>query len=175
MKVTIRRAALLAIAAWITGAACASGGHLENGRFRDRVVNYQVGLPGEGWRELRLETANVAWYNDALRASLLVNSNCDGVGDAPLEGLTSDLLMGMTEREILSQERRPASRREALESVATAKLDGVPRKLMLFVLKKDACVYDIVLDASPATYEAARAGYLRVRDGLHVDARRDRG
>lgn len=158
--------------------ACAlggGGGHLENGRFRDQTVAYAVGAPGPGWKELTLRTANVAWFNDALQASLLVNSHCEGVGDSSLEGLTNDLLMGMTERQILSQARLPSSRREALESIATAKLDGVPRKLTLFVLKKDSCVYDIVLDASPATFDAARPAYEQVRDGFHVDARQDRG
>jgi hypothetical protein len=104
-----------------------------------------------------------------------VNSHCEGVKDAPLEALTGDLMMGMTEKEILSQNRLPWSRREALETIATAKLDGVPRKLGLFVLKKDNCVYDIVLDASPHTFDSAWKAYTRVRDGFDVDARRDRG
>jgi hypothetical protein len=156
-------------------AACGGGGHFENNQFHDDTVAYRVGPPGSGWREVRLETANAAWYNDALQASLLVNSHCEGVADAPLEGLTNDLLMGMTEREVLSQEKKPWSRREALETVATAKLDGVPRKLALFVLKKDGCVYDIVLDSSPEHFETAERAFIAVRDGFDVEARRDRG
>lgn len=152
-----------------------AGPHLRAGRFEDRTVAYDVGEPGEGWREVKLETANVAWYNDELRASLLVNSHCEGVQDTPLEGLTSDLLAGMTDREFLSQQKLPWSRREALESVAIAKLDGVPRQLSVFVLKKDGCVYDIVLDARPETHGAAQTAFKRVRDGFNVEARKDRG
>jgi len=144
-----------------------------NGRFANDNVEYRVGNPGGDWEQMRLPTANVAWHNYAIAASILVNSHCEGVGDSPLEGLASDLMMGMTEREVLQQQLMPWARREALETTATARLDGVPRKLVLFVLKKDRCVYDIVLDASPDSFEKARAAYLKVRDGFSVDPRRD--
>lgn len=156
--------------------ACAGGeGRYSDGHFTSASARYQLTPPGDGWREITLPTANAAWHNPALAASLMVNSHCEGVADAPLEGLTSDLLMGMSEREILTQERVPSSKREALHSVATGKLDGVPRKLELLVLKKDGCVYDIVLDASPEHFESARAAFATMRDGFDVDARPDRG
>lgn len=166
------RAALLLGA--IGGGAC-GGAHLMGGRFSDQHVSYAVGDPGPGWELVRLPTANVAWFQRDLRASLLVNSHCEGVGDATLVALTGDLLLGMSDREILQQERKPWSRREALETVATARLDGVQRKLSIFVLKKDTCVYDIVLDAAPESWTAAQPGFVRVRDGFAVGARRDRG
>lgn len=161
--------ALAVAAACSTPEATMRDGHISGPR-----VAYDVGQPGAGWKEVTLPTANAAWHNPDLGAALLVNSHCDGVGDAPLEGLTSDLMMGMTEREILSQEKVPWSKREALHSVATGKLDGVPRKLEMFVLKKDGCVYDIVLDAAPERFEQARAAFERVRAGFDVDARPDR-
>lgn len=152
-----------------------SSGALVEGRFTSDQVAYRIGQPGAGWSEVKLETANAAWHNPELGAALMVNSHCEGVGDSPLEGLTNDLLMGMTEREIVTQERIPWAKREALQSVATGKLDGVPRKLELFVLKKDGCVYDIVLDAAPAHFDAARTAFARVRQGFDVDARPNRG
>ena len=156
-------------------ASCNGGPQLVDGKFTSDTVAYRVAPPGEGWTEVTLVTANAAWHNPALGAALMVNSHCDGVADAPLEGLTSDLVMGMTDREILSQEKLAWSKREALQSIATGKLDGVPRKLELFVMKKDGCVYDIVLDASPEHFEAARGAFTRVRDGFDVDARPNRG
>lgn len=159
-----------------TLAACAvSQGSYRDGRFTSASASYQLTPPGEGWREVTVPTANVAWHNRALAASLLVNSHCEGVADVPLQGLTSDLLMGLTEREILSQQRVASSQREALRSTASGKLDGVARKLELFVLKKDGCVYDIVLDASPAHFETARTAFATLCEALHVDARPNRG
>lgn len=152
-------------------ACCATGGVMTDGGYRDAKVSYRLGEPGEGWRRLQLEAANVAWFNDALSASLMTNSHCDGVKDAPLAGLTEDLLIGLTDRVVVSQQARPSSRREALETIVTGKLDGVERKLALLVLKKDGCVYDIVLGAGPEQFEGALAAFSRVRDGFDVDAR----
>ena len=174
MRATV--AAVVAVFVVGGAAGCLCGGHTEvkDGQYDDGKVAYSVGGPGAGWAELKLPTANAAWHNEALAATLMVNSHCDGVADSPLEGLASDLLMGMTDREILSQARLEHSKREALETVATVKLDGVPRKLVLFVMKKDGCVYDIVLDANPDHFDAARADYTKVRDGFDVAARPDR-
>lgn len=149
-------------------------GHLVDNRFEDDKVSYSVGLPGEGWRRLQIERADIAWHNAALGAGLLVNSACEGVQDSPLVGLTNELLIGTTEREIIEQTTLPWSRREALESIVTGKLDGVPRKRALFVLKKDGCVYDIVYDAPPLSFDAGLPAYRRVRDGFDVGLRRDR-
>lgn len=151
--------------------SCASDGELKNGAYRDQHVAYRIGEPGEGWRQVDLPSANVAWFNDTLSASLMANSHCDGVKDAPLGGLTEDLLIGITDRQVLSQQVRPCSRREALETIVTGKLDGVERKLALLVLKKDGCVYDVVLGASPAQFDRALVAFGRVRDGFDVDAR----
>ena len=152
-----------------------TGGSYVNEHFEDDHVGYGVGEPGDGWQTVRLEGVNVAWHQPALAAGLLINSHCEGVGDSPLEGLTGELLMGTTEREVLQQTLVPWSGREALETIATCKLDGVPRKRAMFVLKKDGCVYDVVYDASPATFDAGLDGYRRVKAGLDVGPRRDRG
>lgn len=130
--------------AFTLAAACATDGELKDGAYHDNKVSYRLGLPGDGWDRLKLDTANVAWFNPALSASLMANSHCDGVKDAPLTGLTEDLLIGITDRAVVSQQPRPWARREALETIATGKLDGVDRKLALFVLKKDGCVYDFM-------------------------------
>ena len=144
-------------------------------RFTDDHVNYTTGDPGDQWTRVVLESTNVAWHNPALAAGILVNSHCEGVKDAPLEGLTGELMMGSTEREVLSQTLKPFAGREALETIALAKIDGVPRQRALFVLKKDGCVYDVVYDAPPQRFEAGLAAYRRVRDGIEIGPRRDRG
>jgi len=156
-----------------TLASCASG-HLTDNRFEDEHVSYVIGVPGGDWQRMKLEKADVAWHSPRLAAGLFVNSTCEGVQDAPLIGLTNELLIGSTEREVISQELMPFSRREALETIMTCKLDGVLRKRALFVLKKDGCVYDVVYDAAPEHFEEGLAGYRALRDGLDIGARRDR-
>jgi len=167
--------AVLVVAPAVLLSCCGTGASLKDNRFENDHVGYGLGAPGEGWTQVKLEGTDVVWHNPALAAGLLVNSHCEGVADSPLEGLTGELMMGSTEREILSQIVRPASGREAMETVATAKLDGVLRKRALYVLKKDGCVYDVVYDAAPDRFDAGLDAYHRVRDGLVVGPRRDRG
>ena len=175
-RVAASRAPGLALSLLVTAGlhlGCTTA-HLVDNRYQDEHVSYTIGQPGAGWVQMRLETANVAWHNPNLAAGMFLNSTCGGVQDAPLIGLSNELLIGSTEREILQQEVMPWSHREALETVVTCKLDGVARKRILFVIKKDGCVYDLVYDAPPEHFDDGLASYRAVRDGLDIAARRDR-
>ena len=169
-----RKASFLGVALVAGLSACTTGTY-ENGHYITKSVDYTLGSPGEGWRQVDIEATNVAWHHPGIGAGLLVNSHCEGVQDAPLVALTNELMIGTTEREILEQDVMPWAGREALETVATAKLDGVLRKRSLFVLKKDGCVYDVVYDAPPERYTQGLAAYEKVRNGLNPGPRRDRG
>jgi len=175
---TLRMSVAMAALPMVTGCfgICAGGdnGALVDNSYKSNRVNYTIGQPGEGWKRVELETADLAWFNADLAAGLIINSACEGVQDAPLIGLTNELLIGTTEREILEQELRPFSRREALETIVTGKIDGVPRKRALFVIKKDGCVYDIIFDAPPEHFDAGLSTYRKVRDGMDIGPRQDR-
>ena len=58
-------------------------------------------------------------------------------------------MIGFTERELVEEERVPMDGREALRTQFNAKLDGVPRQILLQILKKDGCVYDFGLITPP--------------------------
>jgi len=171
----MRRSARLTVVALLSlglsGAIGCGAPRVSNGVYKDASVHYAVGAPGAGWREIVVDDANAAWFHEQAVASLLVSSHCEGVDDAPLEALTRHLTIGMTEVEIIGETRQTLSRREALETELSAKLDGVPRRQTILVLKKDGCVYDIVLDASPDSHAAARAGYESVKQGFVVEPR----
>ncbi|MCP4502493.1 MAG: hypothetical protein GY822_21285 [Deltaproteobacteria bacterium] len=153
--------------------ACQSGPPIQNGEFQDEQVHYKIATPGSTWEDISPGEADAAWINESLNAMLMVNSHCSGVDDAPLTALTRHLAFGMTEREWLSEDLVQLSGREALESVLVAKLDGVPRKFMFLVLKKDGCVYDVVLSAPPEDFQKARLGYDRMRKKFSVLERSD--
>ena len=154
---------------------CAHSGVFVGGRFEDAHVSYQVGAPGKSWVQVHQPKANVAWYSADFDAVLLANSSCEGVGDSSLESFTNDLLIGTTEREIISQNRDMLAGREILETLSVAKVDGVARQMKILVLKKDGCVYELVLAAPVANFLAAEQdGYAPVRAGFDVAARRDR-
>jgi hypothetical protein len=120
-----------------------------------------VDAPGGVWRAVDVSGQNdLAWHHAGHEAFIQVNASCDPALDIPLRALTNHLLVGFTEREVLSQLVRSFAGREALETVVQAKLDGVSRQLALTVLKKDGCVYDFALVAAPGdTFQEARHAY----------------
>lgn len=151
------------------GSACATIGGFRNGVYSGHGVSYRIGEPGAGWSRAKLREADIAWIYENGSASLLVNSRCIGSKDVPLEALSGELLIGMTEQKRLSASRDERSNREGLEITTSAKLDGVQLTLRSYVLKRDLCVYDIVLAASPDSFENALVGYQAVTSLFDVE------
>jgi hypothetical protein len=133
------------------------GGQLRGSEYRDAEARYRVGTLDDDWQRLRVEDQNdLAWRNARLGAIVQVNATCDPASDVPLTALTNHLLMGFTERELRAQEIVPMDGREALRTHVVARLDGVPRELLFYVMKKNDCVYDLTLLATPgASFERA--------------------
>jgi hypothetical protein len=99
-----------------------------------------------------------------------VDSNCDPAHDIPLTALRSHLLIGFTDREVIEEQVVPMDGREALRTHLTAKLDGVPREILLQILKKDDCVYDFGLITPPGPpFEAAIGDFDQLLSGFTTD------
>ena len=94
--------------------------------------------------------ASFAYRDDVGGAVIAVHARCRVDGDdVPLESLTQHLFIYFTEREITDQHRVAVDGREALRSELSAKLDGVSRGFVVYVLKKDGCVYDFMYIGPP--------------------------
>ncbi len=148
------RAALAVATLLIGGVAplpgCGGGRQFVGGAYRDAEARYRVGsLPGD-FTPLDVAGQNdLAWRSARLGAIVQANATCDPDADAPLTALTAHLLIGFTDRTLEAQELTPMDGREALRTRLVARLDGVPRRIVLVVLKKDGCVYDFSLVAAP--------------------------
>jgi hypothetical protein len=128
------------------------------GRQASRMEGrYTLGDPGDGWRSVRPGGADFAWYNESLRATLYGDSNCaDRFEDGPLRDLAKHLTVGIADEELLFEETHSLAGREAYTARRRGQLDGVAVEVGVTVLKKDACVYDMVLIAPPGEpFEAA--------------------
>ena len=141
----------------LTGMGCATTGALQNGVYQGEQTSYQIGAVGPDWTRVTVNQQNdLAWHNGAKGAVMHIDSDCDPGLDIPLTALRSHLMIGFTEREVIEEEVVPMDDREALRTHFTAKLDGVPRDILLQILKKDDCVYDFALitPAGPSFDEA---------------------
>jgi hypothetical protein len=134
-------------------AACASSGF--DGRvYRDQDVHFRVGPVPSAWRKLEVDDARLAFRDDAANATVAVNGRCGLDGDdVPLASLTQHLFLQFTDRSLTSQAKLSLDGREALRTELSAALDGVKKQYLVYVLKKNGCVYDFmyITDSAPGS------------------------
>jgi len=153
-------------------ASCASGPRYDGQVYRGHGLLFRTGPVAEGWSRLDASHGLLSFRDEGARATVLVNGRCGQDGDdVPLAALTAHLFLRFTERKVDEEALVPFDGREALRTVMTAKLDGVPMRFEAVVTKKDGCVYDFVLIASPETFDGARPGFQRFVDGFHAEPR----
>lgn len=162
------RSPAYALLAALVVSAC-SGPRFEGGVYRDRAIAFHLGETPASWERIQVTDAKLAFRDDAAQTSTLVNARCGQDGeDAPLSALTQHLFLLFTEREILEQSLGPLDGREALHTVLSAKLDGVPKVFDVYVMKKDGCVYDFVQISSPEAFEKAQPEFARFVSGFRA-------
>lgn len=165
-------AALLAASASIVG--CGGEG-LRAGVYRGDGYTFRIGDVPPSWEPIEVSDAALAWRDTSAGGTAVVNARCDRDGeDVPLTSLTQHLFLRFTEREVTSEETVPFDGREALHTVLTAKLDGVPKSFSVWVLKKDGCVYDLVYIAEPSRFGPGAEAFDRFARQLRVLPREDR-
>ena len=129
---------------------------------------YVLGDPGEDWRKVGAGGADFAFRNKAAAAVIYADSNCGArFEDARLEDLAEHMSFGVRSGEPTWEETYMLDGRTAYTMRTLGELDGVPVELGTTVLKKDRCVYDIVLIAPRGArfqdawegYQAAIAGF----------------
>ncbi len=152
--------------------ASACGGGLAQGLYTKGALAYRVVEPPAGeWRRVAFADNDLAWMNGATGHVLAMNAVCEGHEDPGLDVLTTHLLFGFTDRELVTRRPLELDGREALRSVYRAKLDGVPTHLDLVVLKKNGCVHDLTY-VSPGGREATHQALF---DAMVAGFRQERG
>jgi hypothetical protein len=138
-------------AGWLLSAAllgCA--GAPFNGRtYRNQELAFELGPYPGSWRQIGSDDVLIAFRDDADGATVAINGRCgQDADDVPLEALTQHLFLEFTDRKLIGQERVTLASRAALRTEIVAALDGVSKHYVVYVLKKDGCVYDFMHIAS---------------------------
>ena len=167
------RALLLAALVGLGG--CAGWRDSGDTYYRHRVpkklarkeTTYSFGLPGEAWRPVRdIKGVQVMWTHAQTHALIQVHVQCDEHGDSDLQQYTDHLRIDFTDWKVLSQEDETLLGRAALRTVVEAKLDGVPVKLELWVVKRAGCLFDLHYVAARDKFAVGEADFARVVDAL---------
>jgi hypothetical protein len=154
------------LAAVLLGSAGCSAG-LQGDTFHGEGFAFRIGALPPSWRRVDISHAALAFRDERDGGSVVLNGRCGVDGeDVPLDALTQHLFMRFTEREIVDQRVVPFDRREAMRTIVTAKLDGVPMKFETWVLKKDGCVYDVAYMAAPLRFDRGAEEFERFVRGF---------
>jgi len=124
------------------------------GVVKKEGVAYRTGLPGPEWKVAKVGDNDVALFNLKTLSAISANGACGVRGDAPLRVLLNHLLFGFSDRKVVSEEAVTIDGREALKAVMTARLDGIPRRFLVYIVKKDWCVYDLQYQAPESAFDA---------------------
>jgi hypothetical protein len=150
---------LIQVSACLGFVACASS-TWDGQVYRGEAVNFRAGRIPPTWRRLDADNALLTFRDSARDLVISVNGRCGKDGDdVPLQALTQHLFMYFTDRQITTQGKISLDGREALRTELAAKLDGVPRQFIVYVLKKNSCVYDFIFIAQPSVDAGAKAEF----------------
>lgn len=106
---------------------------------------FRVGPLPADVRRVDASDARLAFRDDRVGATWAVSARCGLDGDdVPLQALLHHLFLQFTDRRQIREESFTLDGRAALEVELEATIDGVPRRFLVAVLKKDGCVYDFV-------------------------------
>lgn len=133
-----------------------SPGKLKGRVYETKETSYEIGDLPDNWRRIGIEGGDLAFWSDKLKATITVNSTCnksDKKVNYSLKALTSSLLIGITDKQLLENEETTISGEKALRSVYLGKLDKAPVKISAVVLKKNSCNYDLTYASSPDSFD----------------------
>ena len=158
------RVLAIGIAAMFIGCA---GATWDGQVYRDDSLAFRAGRIPPGWRRLDDDNSLLTFRDSAHDLLISVNGRCGKDGDdVPLEALTQHLFVYFTERQIGDQRRITLDGREAMRTELSARLDGVARRFVVYVLKKNGCVYDFILIAPPTLDPASIAQFDQFVEGF---------
>jgi hypothetical protein len=161
------------LAALVALGAC-SAAPFDGSVYRGEGYAFRVPAQPKSWETLSISDADLAFRDRSSDATIAVDGRCGKDGeDVPLRSLTQHLFMQFTDREIVKEETVPFDGREALHTEAMARLDGVPMRFDIWVLKKDGCVYDLYYFASPDRFQGGVGEFRRFVGGFGTVSRDD--
>lgn len=149
--------------------ACA-GPSFDGRVYRGNGLAFRIGPLPDRWRALQADDTLLAFHDERQGATIAVNGRCGVDGDdVPLRALTHHLFLHFTDRRVIDQRALTLDGREALRTEMSAELDGVPRRFVVYVLKKNQCVYDFMWIGADTATAATGSDFQRFVQGFSTE------
>jgi hypothetical protein len=108
-----------------------------------RSKRVQFFEPGSPFVEQHVEHLDHLWRNPDNGNSISFLSECGDATDPDLQTIQRGILRGVDDLRLLSSNLMPFDSREALETRARGKVDGVETEMEIVVYKKNGCIYTL--------------------------------
>ena len=119
---------------------------------------YSVTPPGDPWKSIpvgeRTDSidalkADVAYEDTRSGAIISLNSLCRKYTNASLDELSRNLVLGIKDKQVLSERDFELSGAPAKDTVIQGEVENAKVQIRTVVLKKNFCTYDLIFVASP--------------------------
>lgn len=115
--------------------------------------------PPSTYTELKGVRADGAWRNSKSGNTISYLSTCNDPADPSLDMATDEVLSGLGPTKNLVQKKIEFEGREALDSEAEARVEGIPTKIHALLFKKNGCLYTLSLVGLAKSFEAGQADF----------------
>lgn len=130
---------------------------------------YTLQEPGPGWLPVGPGGGDYAWHHDGMGATIYSDSNCGPrYRETRIEDLATELVIGLRDAIMDFEEYQQVAGREGIVRTHSGRLDGVPVRLAVAVVNRDACTYDFVLVAPQGKLDEAMPAWTRAMEGFRL-------
>lgn len=111
-------------------------------------------------------SADSVWMNADNGNSISYLTQCGDDADPTLESLRHEVLVGLSDVTVVSQDKFSFNAREALRSQVRGLVDGVETQMDVVVFKKNRCIYTLALTGVGTRMAQDRSTFQRFLDGF---------
>jgi len=126
------------------------------------AANYFFPAPQGSWTKLNPTEGIEILYQDKRGALLSVSSICDRYEEAKLETLARSALSPIVAFKDKNVTTFQLDGREAFQIFGEGKVDGVPVQIDFVAWRKDDCLFDFSVQASPTLNAQSRTDFLNM-------------
>lgn len=118
-----------------------------------RLERYKIDKPDGDWRKVKSGSADNAWYNAKIGATIYVDSNCEQrFEDRPLHDSVYSMTAGIRTKDEPLERNLFLDGREAVMLQIKGNLDGVDMQMAVVALAKNECLFDFVYITRPENF-----------------------
>ena len=118
-----------------------------------RLERYKIDKPDGDWKNVKSGSADYAWYNSKIGATIYVDSNCEQrFEDRPLHDSLYSMTAGIRSKDEPLERALFLDGREAVMLQTSGNLDGVDIQMAVVALAKNQCLFDFVYITRPENF-----------------------